>query len=293
MGWSRRHFTRAAQKIPANAPQQLHRSFLRMACTIRDQGVPSSCIVNADQTQVVYSHGSQYTWNERGVRQVQVVGTEEKRAYTMLVGVSNNGNVLPFQAIYQGRTSVSLPNPNISSCYNEALAIGMQFLPSLTDTYWSTLETMQTYVTDILVPYFRTQQKKHGLPVDQHCIFQIDAWSVHRSKEFRLWMESAFPWIGLHYIPGGCTGLFQACDVALQRVAKIAMRRKPLSDIIDETTEALAGGADPTTFINDKTVKTLRNRSVSWMVEAYNAINKPELVQKVIPIHICLFNMLS
>lgn len=104
---------------------------------------------------------------------------------------------------------------------------------------------------------------------------------MHRSADFIHWLELNFPWIGLHFIPGGCTGLFQACDVALQRVAKIAMRRKALSDMIEETTEALAGGADPTTFINDKTVKTLRNRSVSWMVEAFKAINKPELVQKV------------
>lgn len=157
----------------------------------------------------------------------------------------------------------------------------MQFLPLLTDTYWSTLETMQTYVADILAPYFRTQQAKHGLPNNQCCIFQIDAWSVHCSIDSRLWMESEFPWIGLHYIPGGCTGLFQASDVALQRVAKTAMRRKALSDMVDETTTALAGGANPTTFINGKTVKTLRNHSVSWMVEAYTAINKRELVQKV------------
>lgn len=156
LGWSRRRPTRAAQKVPANAGKFLLRSFLRMACAIRDECVPSSCIVNANQTQVAYSHGSQYTWNQQGARQVQVVGMEEKRAYTMLVGVSNNSNVLPFQAIYQGKTSGSLPNPLCAS-YDEAMEIGMQFLPSLTDTYWSTLETMQTYVTDILAPYFRAQ----------------------------------------------------------------------------------------------------------------------------------------
>lgn len=109
LGWSVCCPTRAAQKIPVDAGLYLRHSFLRMACTIWDEGVSSSCIVNADQTQVVYSHGSQYTWNQCGARQVQVVGTEEKHAYTILVGVSNNGSVLPFQAIYQGKTSNSLP----------------------------------------------------------------------------------------------------------------------------------------------------------------------------------------
>lgn len=264
-----------------------------MACAIRDEGVPSSCIVNADQTQVVYSHRSQYTWNEWGVHQVQVVGTEEKCAYMMLVGVSNDGSVLPFQAIYQGKTSASLPHPKLSARYDKALTIGMQFLPSFTDTYWSTLETMKTYVTNLLVPYFRAEQTKHGLPTNQHCIFQIDAWLVHRSDKFWLWMEENFPWIGLHYIPGRCTGLFQACDVALQWVAKIAMCRKALSDMIEETTEALASGADPITFINNKTVKTLRNWSVSWMVDAYNTINKPELVKKANFMYSICFTILN
>lgn len=280
LNMSRRRPTRAAQKVPANAPATLRASFLRLACAIRDEDIPSCCIVNSDQTQVVYSHGSQYTWHHRGDKQVSVLGTEEKRAYTMLIGVSNNGAVLPFQAIYQSRSKGSLPSPSAAS-YQEALEIGIRFEMSMTDTYWSTIDTMCDYVTHILVPYFQNAIQQHGLPSDQRCVWQIDSWSVHRSKEFRKWMAATYPWIELHYIPGGCTGLFQACDVVLQRVAKTAMRQKALADIINETTKAISSGVDPSTFINDKTLKVLRNRSVSWMVEAYKALNKPELVRKV------------
>jgi len=38
-----------------------------------------------------------------------VAGTEEKRAFTLVVGVSASDDVLPFQAIYKGKTSLSLP----------------------------------------------------------------------------------------------------------------------------------------------------------------------------------------
>ncbi|KAG9106256.1 hypothetical protein FRC07_008894 [Ceratobasidium sp. 392] len=279
LNWSFRRPTRAAQSTPANMGTVLRRAFLRLACLIRDENIPACCIVNADQTQVVYSHGCEYTWTHEGDKQVPVVGKDEKRAYTLLIGVANSGDALPFQAIYPGMTRASVPHESAAG-YAEAQKLGMKFEPSLTKTYWATQATMRSYVTEILVPYFQSQIKAHGLPSDQRCVFQIDAWSVHRSAEFRSWMSTTYPWITLQYIPGGCTGYFQACDVALQRVVKAAIRQQALSDLVNETTEAIEGGADMETFKNRTILKTLRDRSVLWMIQGYNAINKPELVRK-------------
>ncbi|EUC67583.1 DDE superfamily endonuclease, partial [Rhizoctonia solani AG-3 Rhs1AP] len=228
---------------------------------------------------VVYSHGSQYTWCETGAKQVAVVGKEEKRAYTLLIGVSNSGQLLPFQAIYQGSTAASLPHPS-SSGYGHAIKLGTRIEFSMTKTYWSTLQTMEDYVTFILVPFMKRMISENNLPPDQRCIWQIDVWSVHRSAAFRNWISETYPWIILQYIPGGCTGIFQACDVALQRVAKAAMRQKALADVINETNALLSDGADPTTVVHDKSIKTLRDRSVSWMLEAHRALDNPQLIQK-------------
>ncbi|KEP45194.1 DDE superfamily endonuclease, partial [Rhizoctonia solani 123E] len=279
LNWSLRRPTQAAQKVPKNAPVVLKQAFLRMACAIRDENIPSCCIVNSDQTQVVYSHGSQYTWCETGAKQVAVVGKEEKRAYTLLIGVSNSGQLLPFQAIYQGSTAASLPHPS-SSGYGHAIKLGTRIEFSMTKTYWSTLQTMEDYVTFILVPFMKRMISENNLPPDQRCIWQIDVWSVHRSAAFRNWISETYPWIILQYIPGGCTGIFQACDVALQRVAKAAMRQKALADVINETNALLSDGADPTTVVHDKSIKTLRDRSVSWMLEAHRALDNPQLIQK-------------
>ncbi|KAG9077821.1 hypothetical protein FS749_010233 [Ceratobasidium sp. UAMH 11750] len=279
MNWSFRRPTRAAQATPANMDTVLRRAFLRLACLIRDENIPSCCIVNTDQTQVVYSHGCEYTWTQQGEKQVPVVGKDEKRAYTLVIGVSNSGHALPFQAIYPGLTRASLPHESTPG-YAEAQKLGMQFEPSLTKTYWATQATMRSYVTRILVPYFQNQIEVHGLPEDQRCVFQIDAWSVHRSAEFRNWMAATYPWIALQYIPGGCTGYFQACDVALQRVVKAAIRQQALSDLVSETTEAIEHGANIETFKNSNVLKTLRDRSVFWMIQGYKAIKNPELIRK-------------
>ncbi|EUC60933.1 Ulp1 protease family, carboxy-terminal catalytic domain protein [Rhizoctonia solani AG-3 Rhs1AP] len=178
LNWSIRRPTRAAQKVPANVQEVLTKAFLRLACAIRDENIPSCCIVNSDQTQVVYSTGTQYTWHAQGDKQVPVLGRDEKRAFTLLVGVSNDGQLLPLQAIYQGLSEASLPQRRAPG-YAEAVTNRVSFVCSMTATYWSTLQTMKDYVHLILVPFFRHMITTHHLPNDQRCIWQIDVWSVH------------------------------------------------------------------------------------------------------------------
>ena len=100
----------AAQKYPSNVDAILLHAFLRFACVVRDEDIPSCCIVNADQTQVVYNPGDGKTWNSSGDRQIHILGSDDKRAFTLMVAISNSGSVLPFQAIYAGRSARSLPD---------------------------------------------------------------------------------------------------------------------------------------------------------------------------------------
>ncbi|KAF8599168.1 hypothetical protein BDV93DRAFT_449716 [Ceratobasidium sp. AG-I] len=280
LNWSIRKATRAAQKFPPNVNTVLLHAFLRFACVVRDEDIPACCIVNADQTQVVYNAGSHSTWNSSGERQVHVLGVEEKRAFTLLVAVSLSGDVLPFQAIYSGKTSRSLPESTALG-FAAASTLGFSLDYSGTSTYWSTQATMRRFISDILAPYFLAQRQLHNLPATQRCILQVDCWSVHRSAEFRDWMAANYSWIILQYVPGGCTGLFQACDVGIQRILKLAIRQAAHTDVVSETLEALESGIAPQDILNDQSRPTLRNRSVNWILEGYNAINKPEIVKKV------------
>jgi hypothetical protein len=236
--------------------------------------------VSADQTQVVYNTGSSSTWNNTGEQQVHVLGTEEKRAFTLLVAGSLSGSVLPFQAIYGGKMSRSLPDANALGV-SEARKLGFLLDFSGSDTYWSTQSTMQHFVSLILAPYFRTQIEQHALPATQRCIFQIDCWSVHCSAEFCGWMGNNYPWIIILYVPGGCTGPFQVCDVGLQRILKLAIRQASHSDVVQETLTALESGISPEAIINDRSLPTLHNCSVNWLLKGFHAINRPEIVQKV------------
>ncbi|EJD45074.1 hypothetical protein AURDEDRAFT_19754, partial [Auricularia subglabra TFB-10046 SS5] len=206
LGFSPRRPTRAAQKVPADADQQGWKMRMRGLYLSHKHWIPGALWVNTDQTQLKYAFGTDCTWDETGTKQVSVLGQEEKRAFTLNVGVSLSGELLPFQAMYQGKTNKSLPR-NVSPGYMRSQELGFRFLPSKTDTYWSTQETMQDYVDNTLVPYFERKRVELGLPAHQCAIWMLDSWAVHRSQAFRSWMKTNHPRIYMLFVPANCTSI--------------------------------------------------------------------------------------
>ncbi|KAG2097737.1 uncharacterized protein F5147DRAFT_747440 [Suillus discolor] len=78
--------TQAAQKIPENWEELLY--------TIKEKDILSVHYINSDQTQVMYV--------KTEAKQISTVGNDEKCAFTIMVFISNDGTLLPLQAIYQG-----------------------------------------------------------------------------------------------------------------------------------------------------------------------------------------------
>ena len=99
---------------------------------------------------------------KRGAKQVSLVGGEEKRAFTAMVSIANNGTLLPFQAIYQGKTILSCPSKTAPH-FNDVICAGMLLEFSGTATYWSNQQMMRNFVKNILAPYFDKEQAKLGL----------------------------------------------------------------------------------------------------------------------------------
>ena len=187
MRWSLCHPTHPGKKTPEDVTQILTNAALCLVSTISQYNVPKPFLVNSDQTGAQYLSGALETYAPTGSKQVEVVGKDEHRAFTLMVGISMSGEVLPFQAVYAGKTSGSLPTSSAPN-YNKAVEeLKFCFESSGNDTYWSTMKTMQSYVINILAPYFESHRKKLNLP-NQLCVWQIDCWSVHRSLEFRSWM---------------------------------------------------------------------------------------------------------
>ena len=98
------------------------------------------------------------------------------------------GQALPFQIMYAGKTSGSLPeinNPKSESkdANDEAKRLKFHFeWTGIPGNHWSNLETMKSYVNNVLSVYFNERWVVLGRK-NQVCICTIDCWSVHSLAE--------------------------------------------------------------------------------------------------------------
>jgi hypothetical protein len=165
--------------------------------------------------------------------------------------------------------------------FKDAQDLGFKLCFSNTDTYWSTFPLMCDYVCDILVPYWTRKKELIGAPDDQECILQLDVWSVHKSVQFRTWLDQQYPWIKYRFVPGGCTGIAQPCDVGVQRPFKLAIKRSQHTDIVEESLSLLKKDEAAHVIRLDTTLPTLCDKSLCWLINSYHAINKPHIVKQV------------
>ncbi|KAF9019112.1 hypothetical protein BDZ89DRAFT_959514, partial [Hymenopellis radicata] len=278
LGWSRQKATRAAHKLSVDWEAKCTQSFFRKAYSIKEHDIPAALFANSDQTQIVYAPGDKMTWAETGSKQVSLIGADEKRAFTLMVTVASDGTLLPFQAIYMGKTGLSCPSKT-APFHFEATEAGFIFCASGSKTYWSNQAMMREFVEKILAPYFEATKIRLGLPPEQRSLWTIDVWSVHRSEEFRIYMRVTHPTIILDYVPGGCTGVDQPCDVGIQRPLKLSLKRSYHQDIVEAFLEQIREEQDIVRL--DDNLGALRDRSVQWLWCAHVALSDVELVKKV------------
>jgi hypothetical protein len=154
----------------------------RCAYLVKMHNIPPSLVVNTDETGIhLVPTGGTRTWEEKNSKYVKVHGVDDKRHNTVAASSAANGQILPFQVIFQGLTPRTLPPMN-EGCHS-CEAVGWNLTYS--SNHWSTLQTCKEFVDKILSSYRIAQIEKLNLPTNQEMIWLIDCWSVHISKEFR------------------------------------------------------------------------------------------------------------
>jgi len=197
----------------------------------------------------------------------------------MMVSIANNGTLLPFQAIYGGQSKCLCPSKSVPY-YDDVLQAGMWLEYSGTKTYWSNHWTMEDSVNGIPTPYFQTEHENLGLPQIQKALWEIDIWSVHHLQKCCGWMTTNHDNIILNFIPGGCTGVAQSCDVGIQHTFKHSIEWSYHESIVQKMLDQMKEKA-PTPLSVNNHITTLCCRSMAWLWDAFNTINDPKFVKKV------------
>jgi len=197
--------------------------------------VHPSLIVNVDQTGLHLVPAASWTYEQKGVKSVAVLGADDKRQITACLAASLEGDLLPLQLIFTGTTTRCHPSPTAAS---NAAMIHITHSAN----HWSSLETMQDWVTQVLLPYAERCISTYKLRSDAHMVLMLDVWSVHKGEPFRRFLRTHHPRIHLVFIPANCTSKLQVADVALQRPFKSSIRRSFDMFAAEKLREQMAAG---------------------------------------------------
>ncbi|KAL3677747.1 hypothetical protein R1sor_020703 [Riccia sorocarpa] len=271
MQWSFRSSTTAAQTLSSDWEEKGKLMALRMAYLIKSFNIPHELVINFDQTGLqLVPVGREKTYTMKGSREVAVTGKDDKRQVTLVPAMTATGELLPFQIIFTGRSSRSLPTgqwANILKWHGWHL--------TFTDNHWASLATCQHWVQKILKPWYdKCCYRLNRAEGRQRMLLLLDAWSVHRSEYFRSWMQREFPFIHLVYVPAGCTAKLQPCDVILQRPLKAGFQREYAAWAVKSLTQQMSMGEMPRDDRSDLSIHLLRNNACEFLWKVHKQLSE-------------------
>ena len=125
--------------------------FLHNICTLVQQtyNIPDERIINVDQTPSKYMPTSSVTTAEKNSKHVPKQEVDDKCAVT-LTAKTLVGDMLPFQMIYTGKTSCSLP----AAKFPESFLLGFKKF------HWSNEEETLPLLKEVISPYITNVKKK-------------------------------------------------------------------------------------------------------------------------------------
>jgi hypothetical protein len=216
--WRWRARTTTASKLPIDWEEQGVLMAKRIAAQMEMHEVHPSLVINMDQTGVNLVPAAAWTYEKEGRTDVATLGAEDKRQITACLASSLYGDLLPLQLIFAGKTERCLPAATAASKSARAHI-------TCSPNHWSSQQTMQQWITEVLMPYADRCIRQHQLNADAKIILVLDVWAVHKSEEFRLFLRTHHPRVRLVFVPANCTSKLQVADVALQRPFKSSIRR--------------------------------------------------------------------
>ena len=173
-----------------------------------------SLIINLEQTPAKYVPVGRTTLPKKNTKTVPIKGSSNKRTITATLAILLQGDFLPMQLTYGGKTRKCLPRfkfPEKSSLsYNEI--------------HYSNEKEACKFIEEILQPYIKKVIEWENLPVDQKSLVIMDVFKGQVTPiVLNLYKESN---IVVVLVPAGMTNFLQPLDLTVNNYVKKFMRGK-------------------------------------------------------------------
>ena len=110
---------------------------------MKNTNIPHSLIISADKTPSKYDPVGWSTLAEKNVRDIPISGSADKRLITATFSEIFDGSFLPFQLIYKGKTTQSLPKIDFPN----------GFSLSVNDKHFSNTRESIRFLKEIVIPF--------------------------------------------------------------------------------------------------------------------------------------------
>ena len=161
MNLTRRIVTTSRSAIIKATWLEVKATFLHdIVSAIVEDEIPDELILNVDQTPSKFVPMNNVTMAEKSSNHVSRKGSNDKRGITVTLAETLSGQILPFQLIYPGKASRSLPHVKFPAV----------FCLSYNEKHWcNEVETM-ALVNKIIYPYVTKVKEELGpLKLKRHC----------------------------------------------------------------------------------------------------------------------------
>eukprot|EP00955_Chlamydomonas_euryale_P077688 363001-Chlamydomonas_euryale.AAC.1 len=269
MGMRIRSGTTAAQKLPEDWEERLELWKLQIAYTVFINDIPPALVINVDQTGINLVPVGRRTLSRRGKKAIRLLGMDDKRQLTVVAAGAANGSILPFQAIFQGKTHASLPPQE-----DRASLEGKGWKFAATHNHWASLETSMAWIDDILMPYVERVRKVLGTPDDQAALLLLDCWTVHMQSDFVNHVkEASNGTVLLRFVPPNMTSKAQPMDVGIQKPLKDSIRATFTAYVAEKYADMKRRGVPPVDMALDLRIRAIRPLVPSFFEAAWDRLD--------------------
>ena len=214
MGFVRRMAATAKIPIPEKACKEIELVFMhKIVQKVEKHNIPHFFIINADQTPSKYVPVGRSTLAEKNIKDVPISGSADKRLITANFAETLDGSVLPFQLIYKGKTTQSLPKTDFPD----------GFSLSVNEKDFSNTQESIKFLKEIVTLFVDKKRSEVKNPRQVGLLI----WDVFRGQKMT-------PVLGIfkenniitEYVPNDMTNYYQPLDCTTNKWAKDFLKAK-------------------------------------------------------------------
>lgn len=227
--------------------------------------IPPHLIFNWDQTGLYLVPTSNWTMAQKGQKRIRIRGLKDKRMITAVFCCNLNGEFLPIQLIYGGKTDrchPPVPFPNDwDITHNEK--------------HWSNETTMLRYIKKIVLPFVERVRHDLGFDEQQAALAIFDCFKGQLTNQVVQLLEEHN--IQSVLVPANCTDQLQPLDLTVNRVAKAFLQREFQEWYANEITNKYDAETGAMNEQVNLSASRMKSTGVSWLIHLYEHIcNNPQ-----------------